>query len=347
MVNFESDYICGAHPKVMERLLETNLVPQTGYGDDEYSASARMKILAACGCPAGEVFFLSGGTQANAVVISSLLRPWQGVVTAKTGHIHVHEAGALEALGWKLLELPEQYGKIRAEDVRALAEAVLADENREHVVWPGVVYVTHPTEWGFLYTREELEAISAVCRKYGLKLFLDGARLGYGLMSRGTDVDLPLIARLCDAFYIGGTKVGALCGEAVVFPQGAPAHFANYTKKRLAMLAKGRLFGVQFDALFTDGLYFEAGRRGIETAEKLKEILERHHVPLYLETPTNQQFAVLENGLLERLREQVRVSYWSRADETHTIVRFATAWSTADGDLEALDKALADCTAQP
>ncbi len=340
MVNFESDYICGAHPKVMQRLLETNLEPQTGYGDDDYSVSARQKILAACGCPGGDVFFLSGGTQANVVAISSLLKPWQGVVTAKTGHIHVHEAGGLEAVGVKLLELPEQYGKLSADDVRALTEAVLADENREHIVWPGVVYITHPTEWGFLYTRQELEALSAVCRQYGLKLFLDGARLGYGLMSPGTDVDLPLIARLCDAFYIGGTKVGALCGEAVVFPQGAPAHFVNYSKKRLALMAKGRLFGVQFDALFTDGLYYEVGRRGIETALRLKQILEAHRVPLYLETPTNQQFAVLENGVLERLRQQVRVSYWSKADDTHTIVRFATSWSTTDADLEALDKAL-------
>lgn len=343
MINFESDYICGAHPKVMQRLLETNLEPQTGYGEDDYSISARKKIRTACGCPGGDVFFLSGGTQANVVAISSLLRPWQGVVTAKTGHIHVHEAGGLEAVGCKLLELPEQYGKIRAEDVRALTEAVLADENREHIVWPGVVYVTHPTEWGFLYTRKELEGLSAVCRQYGLKLFLDGARLGYGLMSPETDVDLPLIASVCDAFYIGGTKVGALCGEAVVFPQGAPEHFVNYSKKRLALMAKGRLFGVQFDALFTDGLYFETGRRGIETALRLKQILERHQIPLYLETPTNQQFAVLENGFLERLRERVRVSYWSRADETHTIVRFATSWSTSDGDLEALDSALAAC----
>ena len=340
MVNFESDYICGAHPKLIQRLLETNLEPQTGYGDDDYSVSARKKILAACGCAGGDVFFLSGGTQANVVAISALLRPWEGVVTAQTGHIHVHEAGGLETVGAKLLTLPETQGKIRAEDVRELTESVLADENREHVVWPGVVYITHPTEWGFLYTRKELEELSGVCRRYGLRLFLDGARLGYGLMSRETDVDLPLIARLCDAFYIGGTKVGALAGEAVVFPHGAPEHFANYTKKHLAMLAKGRLFGVQFDALFTDGLYFEIGRRGIEAAGRLKQILKAHGVPLYLETPTNQQFAVLENGALERLRQQVRVSYWSRADETHTVVRFATSWSTTDADLDALDLAL-------
>ena len=340
MVNFESDYICGAHPELIRALTETNLVPQTGYGDDEYSISAKKKILEACGCRDGDVFFMSGGTQANVVAISALLKPWEGVVTAQTGHIHVHEAGGLEAIGCKLLTLPEQHGKLCAADVSALAETVLADENREHVVWPGVVYITHPTEWGFLYSKADLEALSAVCRRFGLRLFLDGARLGYGLMSRQTDVDLKTIASVCDAFYIGGTKVGALAGEAVVFPHGAPEHFANYTKKRLAMLAKGRLFGVQFDALFTDGLYFKIGRHGIEMAEALKRILEKHRIPLYLETPTNQQFAVLENSALERLREQVRVSYWSQADENHTIVRFAASWSTTEEDLEALDKAL-------
>ena len=340
MVNFESDYIAGAHPKLMQRLLETNLEPGAGYGDDRWSRSAERKILDACGCPDGSVFFLSGGTQVNVVAISALLRPWEGVVTAETGHIHVHEAGGLEAIGCKLLLLPERDGKLTAAAVRELTETVLADENREHVVWPGVVYVTNPTEWGSLYTRRELEDIAAVCRQYGLRLYLDGARLAYGLASRAADLDLKTIAALCDAFYIGGTKCGALCGEALVFPHGAPAHFANYTKKRLALLAKGRVFGVQFDALFTDGLYWEIGRHGIEAAERLKEILRRHGLPMFRETPTNQQFVVLENEALVRLREQVAVSYWSRADETHTVVRLATSWSTTEADLETLDLAL-------
>ena len=340
MVNFESDYIAGAHPKLMQRLLETNLEPGAGYGDDRWSRSAERKILDACGCPDGSVFFLSGGTQVNVVAISALLRPWEGVVTAETGHIHVHEAGGLEAIGCKLLLLSERDGKLTAAAVRELTETVLADENREHVVWPGVVYVTNPTEWGSLYTRRELEDIAAVCRQYGLRLYLDGARLAYGLASRAADLDLKTIAALCDAFYIGGTKCGALCGEALVFPHGAPAHFANYTKKRLAMLAKGRVFGVQFDALFTDGLYWEIGRHGIEAAERLKEILRRHGLPTFRETPTNQQFVVLENEALARLREQVAVSYWSRADETHTVVRLATSWSTTEADLETLDRAL-------
>ena len=340
MVHFESDYIAGAHPKLMQRLLETNLEPGAGYGDDRWSRSAERKILDACGCPDGSVFFLSGGTQVNVVAISALLRPWEGVVTAETGHIHVHEAGGLEAIGCKLLLLPERDGKLTAAAVRELTETVLADENREHVVWPGVVYVTNPTEWGSLYTRRELEDIAAVCRQYGLRLYLDGARLAYGLASRAADLDLKTIAALCDAFYIGGTKCGALCGEALVFPHGAPAHFANYTKKRLALLAKGRVFGVQFDALFTDGLYWEIGRHGIEAAERLKEILRRHGLPMFRETPTNQQFVVLENEALARLREQVAVSYWSRADETHTVVRLATSWSTTEADLETLDRAL-------
>jgi threonine aldolase len=340
MVNFESDYIAGAHPKLMQRLLETNLEPGAGYGDDRWSRSAERKILDACGCPDGSVFFLSGGTQVNVVAISALLRPWEGVVTAETGHIHVHEAGGLEAIGCKLLLLPERDGKLTAAAVRELTETVLADENREHVVWPGVVYVTNPTEWGSLYTRRELEDIAAVCRQYGLRLYLDGARLAYGLASRAADLDLKTIAALCDAFYIGGTKCGALCGEALVFPHGAPAHFANYTKKSLALLAKGRVFGVQFDALFTDGLYWEIGRHGIEAAERLKEILRRHGLPMFRETPTNQQFVVLENEALARLREQVAVSYWSRADETHTVVRLATSWSTTEADLETLDRAL-------
>ena len=340
MITFENDYSCGAHPAVLARLLETNLVPQTGYGFDAYSDSARQKIRAACACPSAEIHFLSGGTQTNAVVLASLLKPWEGVIAAETGHIHVHEAGAPEALGCKVLALPEHLGKLDPGELRALAATLLSDENVEHMVYPGVVYLSHPTEWGTLYTKAELEAISAVCREFGLRLYVDGARLAYGLRAEGTDVDLPLLARLCDAFYIGGTKCGALCGEALVFPHGAPEHFANYTKKRLAMMAKGRIFGVQFDALFTDGLYYEIGRRGIETAERLKQILRAHGVPFYLETPTNQQFVILENGALERLREQVSVSYWSRTDEHHTIVRLATSWSTTDEDLETLDRAM-------
>lgn len=340
MITFENDYSCGAHPKVLQRLIETNLIPQPGYGEDAYSDSARAKIRAACGCPGAEVHFLTGGTQTNAVVLASLLRPWEGVVAAQTGHIHVHEAGAPEALGCKILTLPEHAGKLDAEELRTLAATLLSDENVEHMVYPGAVYISHPTEWGTLYTREELSAISSVCKAFGLRLYLDGARLAYGLMAAGTDVDLPLIATLCDAFYIGGTKCGAICGEVVVFPRQAPAHFRNFIKKHGAMLAKGRLCGVQFDALFTDGLYDEIGRRGVETAERLKTILARHGIPCYMDTPTNQQFAILENARYVSLREKVPVGFWSNPDPAHTVVRFATAWYTEDAWLTELDALL-------
>lgn len=340
MITFENDYSCGAHPAVLQRLLETNLVPQPGYGEDAYSDSARQKIRTACGCPGAEVHFLSGGTQTNAVVLASILNSWEGVIAAQTGHIHVHEAGAPEALGVKILALPEHQGKLDAGELRALTVTLLRDENVEHMVYPGAVYISHPTEWGTLYTRSELEAISAVCREFGLRLYLDGARLAYGLMARDTDVDLPLIASLCDAFYIGGTKCGALCGEAVVFPKGAPAHFRNFIKKNGAMMAKGRLCGVQFDALFTDGLYYKIGCQGVNTAERLKSILARHGIPCYMDTPTNQQFAIMVNERYNAIRARVPVGFWSNPDPAHTIVRFATAWYTTDEYLEELDKIL-------
>ena len=340
MITFENDYSCGAHPDVLRRLVETNLEPQPGYGEDAFCASAREKLRAACACPGAEVFFLSGGTQTNAVVLGALLRPWEGVVAAQTGHIHVHEAGALEAMGAKVLALPDHQGKLDAAELRALAAALLQDENVEHMVYPGVVYLSHPTEWGTLYSRAELEAIAAVCRDFGMRLFLDGARLAYGLTAEGTDVDLPLLAALCDAFYVGGTKCGALCGEAVVFPRQTPPHFRNFTKKHGAMLAKGRLCGVQFDALFTDGLYWEIGRRGIETARRLKAILAKHKVPCYLETPTNQQFAILDNARYAALKARVPIGFWSCPDDGHTVVRFATSWYTTDEYLEELDRIL-------
>ncbi len=342
MISFESDYTTGAHPKLLERLLATNLEPQPGYGEDAYCAAAKEKIRAALGLPEAEIFFLSGGTQTNAIVCAALLRPWEGVAAAVTGHLNAHEAGAIESMGAKVLPLPEHQGKLLAGELEALARSVREDENREHLVWPGVVYLSHPTEWGTLYTRAELEAIAAVCREYDMRLFLDGARLGYGLMSRDTDVDLPLLARLCDGFYIGGTKVGALCGEAVVFPRGAmPPHFMNFVKRHGGLLAKGRLLGVQFDALFTDGLYLALGRHGIDSAARLKEILNRHGLEWYLETPTNQQFVVLPDRAVQALEQAgIRCGFWSKAGPDKTVVRFATSWSTRETDLEALDRAL-------
>ena len=343
MTSFESDYICGAHPEVLRRLLETNLDPQPGYGEDAYCARAAEKLRLACNAPDADVFFLAGGTQTNAVVSAALLQPWQGVVSAQSGHIHAHESGALEQTGHKILPLPGHRGKVDAGELRALLADFYADENREHMVFPGLLYVSHPTEWGTLYTRAELAELSGICRANGMKLFLDGARLGYGLQSPGADVTLPVLAELCDAFYVGGTKVGALCGEAVIFPRhGMPPHFLNFAKKHGALLAKGRLLGVQFDALFTNGLYERIGRHGVETAQRVVALLEQAGVELYLKTPTNQQFALLEDGMLLRLQKRLRCGFWSKPDETHTVVRFATSWSTTEDDLLVLRDALFD-----
>lgn len=341
MISFASDYVAGAHPKILAKLLETNLTNQPGYGADEYCASAREKICLACDCPEAQVDFLVGGTQANAVIIKSLLHSYQGAIAAETGHINGHEAGAIEAGGHKVLTLPQQDGKLAAETVRRFLQDFYADANHEHMVQPGLVYISHPTEYGTLYSKQELVDLAAVCREYALPLFMDGARLGYALASRQTDVKLEDIAALCDVFYIGGTKVGALCGEAVVFPRGGrPAHFMTLVKQMGALLAKGRLLGVQFDALFSDDLYWEIGRHGIEMAEKLKAILHEKQVPFFLESPTNQQFIILANERLKDLQKQVDCSFWEKYDDTHTVVRFATSWSTTDDDLAELSQLL-------
>ena len=345
MVSFESDYIAGAHPEVLRRLTETNAEPLPGYGSDRYCESAKEKIRNAAGIPDAEIAFLSGGTQANAVVISSMLADYEGVIAAKTGHISTHEAGAIEYTGHEVLELPQEEGKIAPETLEKYLSGYFADENREHMTYPGMVYLSWPTEYGTLYSRAELESISGICRRYGIPLYLDGARLAYGLMSPEADLDLPAIAELCDVFYIGGTKVGALCGEAVVFTKGnMPKHFLTSVKRRGALLAKGRLEGVQFDALFTDGLYFRIGRHAVGLAEKMKEILSAHGIPLAIHSPTNQQFPVLEDGMLERLAGKVAYSFWEKKDENHTVIRLATGWSTSEEDLRALDAALAEIT---
>jgi len=342
MTSFESDYIAGAHPEILRRLAETNLEPLSGYGTDIYCERAKQKIRDCIGLPEAEIFFLAGGTQTNAVVISTLLSDWEGVLAAKTGHISSHEAGAIEYTGHEVLELPQRDGKIDPDDLRAYLAAYYGDENHEHMTCPGMVYLSHPTEYGTLYSRAELQSISGICQEYHLSLYLDGARLAYGLMSRETDLTIRDIAELCDVFYIGGTKVGALCGEAVVFTRGnMPKHFLTSVKKRGALLAKGRLLGVQFDALFTDGLYFRIGQHAIDLAEKMKQILLAHGLPLAVQSPTNQQFPILENRQLEKLREKVAFSFWEKQDESHTVVRLATGWSTTEEDLQALEEALA------
>ena len=341
MISFASDYIAGAHEAVLARLVETNLEPLSGYGTDPYCVSARKKIAAACECPEADVYFLSGGTQANATVIAAMLEHSEGVVSADTGHINGHEAGAVEYTGHKVLALPHREGKLDAAVLSRYLADFYADENHEHMVFPGMVYVSHPTEYGTIYSKAELTALSEVCRSYRIPLFLDGARLAYGLMSTESDLTLPDIARLCDVFYVGGTKCGALCGEAVVFTKGnTPRHINALVKQHGALLAKGRLLGVQFDALFTDGLYFEIGRHAIGMAEELKRILKAKGCRFFLETATNQQFIIVENGALERLRKEIVVSFWEKYDEDHTVIRLATSWSTTKGDLDALMKAL-------
>lgn len=340
MVSFENDYVEGAHPAVLQRLIDTNRERLPGYGADAYCARAAEKIREACACDKADVSFLTGGTQANAVVLSALLHSYEGVVAAETGHINGHEAGAIEYTGHKILALPQQAGKFSPEALERFVAGFYADENHAHMVHPGAVYLSYPTEYGTLYTKRELEAIAATCRRYGMRLFLDGARLGYGLASVEADVTLPDLARLADAFTIGGTKMGTLCGEAVVFPSGAPSHFLTTVKQHGALLAKGRLLGVQFDALFTDGLYLEIGRHALEMAARMKAIFTQKGYPLHLASPTNQQFVVLTDAQAERLREHVAFSFWERLDGGRMVARFATSWSTTPEDLRLLEAAL-------
>lgn len=338
MISFASDYLEGAHEAILRRLIETNYEKLSGYGSDPYCISAAEKIRAACETPEADVRFLVGGTQTNQIVIAAMLSEGDGVIAADTGHIAAHEAGAIEYTGHKVLTLPHHEGKIDAEELAAYLAVYYTDENHEHMVCPAMVYLSHPTEYGTLYRKEELTAIASVCRRYDMPLFLDGARLGYGLMSYDTDLTLPDVAALCDVFYIGGTKVGALCGEAVVFPRGnTPKRFLSTVKRHGALLAKGRLLGIQFDTLFTDGLYFSISRHAIDMAERLKAIFREKGYTFYIDSPTNQIFVILENEVMERLRENVSFSFWERLDDHRTVVRFATGWATTEEDLNALE----------
>ncbi len=337
MLYFTSDYMEGAHEKVLERLVETNMEHLSGYGMDIYCESAKEKIKKLCQCENADVHFLVGGTQTNAVVIGSLLESYEGVVCADTGHINAHEAGAIEFTGHKVLGLPHKAGKLPADILENYLETFYADENHEHCVFPGMVYISHPTEYGTLYTKEELEQLSKICQKYEMPLYLDGARLGYGLMSYNTDVSLKDIAMYCDVFYIGGTKVGALCGEAVVFTKNnTPKHFMTIVKQRGALLAKGRVLGVQFDALFTDDLYFKISKHAMDMAEILKQGIKEKGYTFYIDSPTNQQFIVLENEKMEELKKSVAFSFWEKYDDNYTVVRFATSWATKEEEVREL-----------
>lgn len=341
MLSFTCDYAEGAHPLILKALADSNMEQLPGYGEDVYCRRAKDKIRKACGCPQASVYFLVGGTQTNATVIASMLRNYEGVVSAGTGHINVHEAGAVEYTGHKVLPLPQHQGRIDAKELETYLEAFFADANHEHMIFPGMVYISFPTEYGTIYSRAELTAIHGICQRFGIPLFIDGARLGYGLASEQSDLDLPALASLCDVFYIGGTKVGAFCGEAVVFPKGdAPQHFMTTVKQHGALLAKGRLLGVQFDTLFTDGLYMDISRHAIRMAGRLKEILHAKGIPFYLESPTNQQFVILPNSEVERLRPLVGFDFWEAYDESHTVVRFATSWATPEANLDRLAEIL-------
>ncbi len=336
MFSFESDYTEGAHPTILDALVRTNFEQLSGYGFDKYCDSAKEKIKNACGTDEADVFFISGGTQTNQLVIDTVLSPYEGVVSTVSGHIEGHEAGAVEFTGHKVLTVPHHLGKMNASDLKNLLEVFYADDNHDHMVFPSMVYISHPSEYGTLYTLAELTAISDICREYEIPLFLDGARLGYGLMSNGTDVTLQDIARLCDVFYIGGTKVGALCGEAVVFTHNnAPKHFFTSIKQHGALLAKGRLLGVQFDTLFTDDLYFKIAKNAIDKADRMRAAFIEKGYKIFIETITNQIFIVLENTKMQELKKSVSFGFWEKFDDNHTVVRFASSWATTD---EAVDK---------
>ena len=348
MLSFSCDYNEGAHPEILRRLTETNMQQEPGYGDDAFCTAAKEKIRAATGCPEADVFFLLGGTQANATIIDAMLRSYEGVVAVQTGHIAVHEAGAVELNGHKVLTLPPHEGKMYAEELDDYLTRFFADPTWPHMVRPGMVYISYPTEYGTLYSKAELDALYAVCRKFKMPLFVDGARLGYSLASMGCDIDLRQLAQLCDVFYIGGTKVGALCGEAVVFPNGnAPEQFFTIIKQHGALLAKGRLLGIQFDTLFTDNLYLRISRNAIDMAMQLKKVFSQNDIPFFLDSPTNQQFPILTKEQMETLKKKVAFEIWEPLPDGRIVTRFATSWATPISHILQLEKLVNSVCSKP
>lgn len=336
-LSFACDYEKGAHQNILARMAETNTWKTAGYGLDEISESARNRIRKACGKENAAVEFLVGGTQTNAVMIDALLKSYQGVIAAETGHISVHEAGAIEANGHKVLAIPHHYGKISASAVEKYLDDYYHDANHEHMVMPGMVYLSHPTEYGTLYSKAELQAFRGVCNKYGVSLYVDGARLAYALSCPENDVSLEDLSELCDAFYIGGTKCGALFGEAVVVPEPEKIpHLFTIIKQHGALLAKGRLLGIQFDELFRDGLYMRIGEPAIKAADSIRAVLQEKGYRLYFESPTNQIFVIVENNTLKQLGEKVEYGFWEKYDDEHTVIRFATDWGTTESETNAL-----------
>lgn len=341
--SFESDYNNGCLPEILRRLSETNDEKSSGYGFDPYTERAKERIRKACDMTEAEVHFLVGGTQTNATAIDSLLQGCEGVLSVDTGHINVHESGAVEAFGHKVLVLPGiAGGKMAASQIDDYMRKFLADETYPHMVQPGMVYITLPTELGALYSRKELADIYAVCQQYGLRLYVDGARLGYGLMAEGNDIDLPFLAHHCDAFYIGGTKVGALLGEALVYTNTrAPKYIFTIIKRHGALLAKGRVLGLQFDTLFTDDLYFRVSRHAIDMAQALRKVFAKHGLSLGIDSPTNQQFVILSKEQKQQLAEEIAFEIWEPIPDDRLLCRFVTCWATTEADIAALDEALA------
>ena len=347
MLSFENDYSCTATPEIIERISEIAQNQYPGYGNDSICESAKAKIREACACPDAQIFFLVGGTQTNQTIIDSITPQYAGVIAASTGHVNVHEAGAIEFTGHKVLTLPHHDGKIDATELDEYCATFYADGNYTHMVFPGCVYISQATEYGTLYTLAELEAIRKVCTKYDMPLFIDGARLGYALTATGNDVTLEDIARIADVFYIGGTKVGAMFGEAVVFTHGnMPKNFVTLVKQHGALLAKGRLLGIQFDTLFTDGLYERIGADAVRYADAIRRAMaENGYLPCF-PSPTNQSFCIVSEQQRKELAERVDFSVWEQYDETHSIIRFATSWATREEDVNALCRILRECTAQ-
>lgn len=335
-LHFDTDYMRGACPEVLDRLVKTNMEQTPGYGTDQYSENAKRLIKAQCGCEKGEVLLLQGGTQTNSFVIDCILKKHQGVVCAETGHINVHEAGAIEATGHKVMTVPSHEGKIDPKELETLFINFYSDDTYEHMVEPGMVYISYPTEFGTLYSKKELKALKRICKKYGVPLYADGARLGYGLAAQ-PDISLKDLADICDVFYIGGTKVGALFGEAIVIPRKKLiSNPVPMIKQHGALLAKGRLLGVQFETLFTDGLYLKISRHAIETAMKLKEGFTSKGYKPYIDSPTNQQFFKLPNKLIDKLLKHATFEYWGPRGKDHSVVRFVTDWATDPADVSNL-----------
>ena len=341
MLYFNNDYNEICHPAVMERLTELTRVQMPGYGMDECCAEAAAMIRKACDAPDTAVHFLVGGTQTNLTVIAAALRPHQGVIAAETGHIHVHETGAIEATGHKVIAIPSKDGKLRPEAARQVVESQKYSPDAEHIVQPKMIYISNPTEYGTLYSLNELTELSQLCRKYGLYLFVDGARMGYGLAAVGNDITLADYAKLCDAFYIGGTKCGAMFGEAVVIPNPFIAEDFRYLiKQRGGMLAKGWLLGAQFQALFTNDLYMQIAAHADAMADRIRRTLSDLDCELFLPGTTNQVFVTLPDAALAELAKNFTFATWEKADDTHTTVRFCTSWATAEENVSALCAAL-------